>query len=67
MKIGSGPFRIVLNWDDWQRPHVNYDLFLYDMSGSEVGRSDDNQARGRKPPVEGIRGHSRAGHIPSQE
>jgi hypothetical protein len=56
VKIGSEPFRIVLNWDDWQRPHVNYDLFLYDTKGAEVARSDQDQARTGKPPVEGIRG-----------
>ena len=61
VKIGSDPFRIVLNWDDWQRPHVNYDLFLFDSMGKEAGRSDDNQARGTKPPVESIRGTVKAG------
>jgi subtilisin family serine protease len=61
VRIGSEPFRIVLNWDDWQRPHVNYDLFLYDSAGQEVGRGDDNQARGTKPPVESIRGKVKPG------
>ncbi len=56
VKTGTEPFRIILNWDDWQRPHVNYDLFLYDMAGKEVARSDDNQARTGKSPVEAIRG-----------
>lgn len=56
VKIGSEPFRIILNWDDWQRPHVNYDLFLYDTRGNEVARSDQDQARTGKPPIEGIRG-----------
>ncbi len=56
VKTGSETFRIVLNWDDWQRPHVNYDLFLYDMAGKEVARSDENQTRTGKSPVEAIRG-----------
>ncbi|MCA1670545.1 MAG: S8 family serine peptidase [Thermomicrobia bacterium] len=56
VKIDSKPFRITLNWDDWQRPHVNYDLFLYDTKGNEIGRSDNNQTRTGKPPVEVIRG-----------
>ena len=61
VKIGSEPFRAVLNWDDWQRPHVNYDLFLFDSAGNEVARSDDNQSRGAKPPVESIRGKVKPG------
>ncbi|MGI8858213.1 MAG: S8 family serine peptidase [Thermomicrobiales bacterium] len=61
VKIGSEPFRITLNWDDWQRPHINYDLFLYDSAGNEVARGDDNQARGTKPPVEAIRGAVKPG------
>jgi len=23
----------VLNWDDWKRPHVNHDLFVFDSNG----------------------------------
>jgi subtilisin family serine protease len=61
VKISNEPFRMVLNWDDWQRPHVNYDLFLYDSAGNEVARGDDNQARGTKPPVESIRGTVKPG------
>lgn len=56
VKIGTEPFRIVLNWDDWQRPHVNYDLYLYDTKGNEVARGDENQARTGRPPVETVRG-----------
>ncbi len=56
VRTGTETFRIILNWDDWQRPHVNYDLFLYDTTGKEVARSDENQARTGKAPVEAIRG-----------
>ncbi|MHB8645331.1 MAG: S8 family serine peptidase [Thermomicrobiales bacterium] len=56
VNIGSDPFRVTLNWDDWQRPHVNYDLFLYDRNGKEVARSVENQTRTGKAPVEAIRG-----------
>ncbi len=56
VNIGSDLFRIILNWDDWKRPHVNYDLFLYDTTGKEVGRSVENQTRTGKAPVEAIRG-----------
>jgi subtilisin family serine protease len=56
VKIGGEPFRITLNWDDWQRPHVNYDLFLYDTKGNEVGRGDEDQTRTGRPPVERVRG-----------
>ncbi|GEM_PF-1842005 len=61
MRVGSGSFQLVLNWDDWKQPHVNYDLFLFDKNGKEVGRSDDNQATGRKTPVEEIDGKLPAG------
>lgn len=63
VQLSGQPFRIILNWDDWQRPHVNYDLFLFDSNGKEVARGDDNQARGFgvKRPVESIRGKVRAG------
>lgn len=63
VQLSGQPFRIILNWDDWQRPHVNYDLFLFDSNGREVARGDDNQARGlgAKRPVELIRGKVRAG------
>ena len=56
VKVGRDPVRIVLNWDDWVQTHVNYDLFLYDTNGREAGRSDDDQSRGRKRPVESITG-----------
>ena len=61
VRLSGDPVEIFLNWDDWQRPHVNYDLFLFDSMGKEAGRSDDNQARGTKPPVESIRGTVKAG------
>lgn len=48
------PVRIVLNWNDWQRPRVNYDLYLYDGAGNEVARSTINQTRTGKDPVEYI-------------
>ncbi|MHB8648324.1 MAG: S8 family serine peptidase, partial [Thermomicrobiales bacterium] len=61
MRVANVPFQLVLNWDDWKQPHVNYDLLLYDKNGKEVGRSDDNQATGRKMPVEEIDGKLSAG------
>lgn len=35
--------RLVLQWDDWKQPHVNYDLYLYDGNGREIARGDNNQ------------------------
>lgn len=56
VKMTGGPFEIFLNWDDWQRPQVNYDLFLYNSAGQEAARSDTNQTRTGKRPVEHIMG-----------
>jgi hypothetical protein len=55
------PFEVFLNWDDWQRPHVNYDLFLFNGAGQEAARSDTDQARTGKRPVEHIMGTLPAG------
>ncbi len=50
------PLRLILNWDDWKATKVNYDLYLFDSKGAEVGRSDENQAKGRTDPVEFLSG-----------
>src|SRR6185312_4144275 len=56
VRLTGDPFEIFLNWDDWQRPHVNYDLFLMNSAGREAARSDTDQARTGKRPVEHIMG-----------
>jgi len=61
VKMTGDPFEIFLNWDDWQRPHVNYDLYLYNSAGQEAARSDTDQARTGKRPVEHIIGTLPAG------
>ncbi|HEY8291957.1 MAG TPA: S8 family serine peptidase, partial [Thermomicrobiales bacterium] len=61
VKMTGAPFEIFLNWDDWQRPHVNYDLYLYNSAGQEAARSDTDQARTGKRPVEHIMGTLPAG------
>lgn len=61
VKMTGDPFEIFLNWDDWQRPHVNYDLYLYNSAGQEAARSDTDQARTGKRPVEHIMGTLPAG------
>ncbi len=61
VQMTGGPFEIFLNWDDWQRPHVNYDLYLYNSAGQEAARSDTDQARTGKRPVEHIMGTLPAG------
>ena len=51
---------IILNWDDYASPSVDYDLFLYDgnpdAGGNLVAQSTDNQSAGpqqfRFPPLE---------------
>lgn len=48
--------RLILNWEDWKNTKVNYDLYLYDSKGQEVGRSDENQAKGRTQPIEIVGG-----------
>jgi hypothetical protein len=61
VRLTGDPFEIFLNWDDWQRPHVNYDLFLMNSAGREAARSDTDQARTGKRPVEHIMGILPAG------
>jgi hypothetical protein len=61
VRLTGDPFEIFLNWDDWQRPHVNYDLFLMNNAGQEAARSDTDQARTGKWPVEHIMGTLPAG------
>ena len=61
VRLTSDPFEIFLNWDDWQRPHINYDLFLMNSAGQEAARSDTDQARTGKRPVEHIMGTLPAG------
>ena len=61
VRLTSDPFEIFLNWDDWQRPHINYDLFLMNSAGREAARSDTDQARTGKRPVEHITGTLPAG------
>lgn len=56
VRMTGDPFEIFLNWDDWQRPHVNYDLYLSNSAGQEAARSDTDQARTGKRPVEHIMG-----------
>ncbi|MDQ6602102.1 MAG: S8 family serine peptidase [Chloroflexota bacterium] len=56
VKMTGDPFEIFLNWDDWQQPHVNYDLYLYNSAGQEAARSDTDQARTGKRPVEHLMG-----------
>lgn len=48
----GGTLQVWLNWDDWARPHVNYDLYVYDATGHEVARSTEDQSRSGKRPVE---------------
>lgn len=54
------PLRLTLNWEDWTNPKVNYDLYLFDSKGQEVGRSDENQAKDRTGPVEFLGGTIKA-------
>ncbi len=61
VKMTGGPFEVFLNWDDWKQPHVNYDLSLFNSTGQEAARSDTDQARTGKPPVEHIMGIFPAG------
>jgi hypothetical protein len=61
VRLTGDPFEIYLNWDDWQRPHVNYNLYLVNNAGQEAARSDTDQARTGKPPVEHIMGSLPAG------
>jgi hypothetical protein len=61
VRLSGDPFEIFLNWADWQRPHVNYDLFLMNSAGQEAARSDTDQARTGKRPVEHIMGTLPAG------
>ncbi len=56
VKMTGDPFEIFLNWDDWKQPHVNYDLYLFNSAGQEAARSDTDQARTGKRPVEHITG-----------
>ena len=62
LAVGGQPIQVFLNWDDWTKPHVNYDLYLFDTNGKEVGRSDNNQATGRQPPIEVLSGKVPAGN-----
>jgi hypothetical protein len=50
------PFQIRLNWGDWKQPRVNYDLYVFNSSGQELGRSDEDQSRGNTDPLEVIQG-----------
>lgn len=61
VKMTGAPFEIFLNWDDWKQPHVNYDLYLFNSAGQEAARSDTDQARTGKRPVEHIVGTLPAG------
>jgi hypothetical protein len=46
---GESSTLIILSWDDWTKPHVNYDLYLYDRKGKEIARSTEDQAKGVPP------------------
>src|SRR5437868_11900438 len=61
VRLSGDPFEIFLNWDDWKQPHVNYDLFLFNGAGQEAARSDTDQARTGKRPVEHVMGRLPAG------
>src|SRR5262249_26185916 len=42
-------------------PHVNYDLYLFNTKGEELGRSEDDQTDGSTDPREIILGSSKTG------
>jgi hypothetical protein len=52
---GESPTLLILSWDDWTKPHVNYDLYLYDTNGKEIARSTEDQTKG-VPPREVLAG-----------
>jgi len=56
VRVGKDPIQIFFSWADWDRPHVNYDLYLLDRTGREAARSTIDQSRTGKPPLEVIRG-----------
>lgn len=56
VRIGPDPVQIFFSWADWERPHVNYDLYLVDRNGREAAHSTIDQSRTGKQPLEVIRG-----------
>ena len=56
VRVGTDPIQIFFSWADWDRPHVNYDLYLLDRTGKEAARSTIDQSHSGKPPLEVIRG-----------
>ncbi len=57
----DGVLVVKMNWEDWKNTHVNYDLYIFDGKGKELGRSDDDQAKGSKAPFEELGGKVAAG------
>lgn len=54
MKAGD-ELRVCLSWDDWTERNQDYDLYVWNSSGTVVARSDDEQSgRAQDRPKESL-------------